>query len=128
MTTFITIPLRLQSEANSSEHWSKKAKRHKQQKMVVRAYMQWQTCDLPCTITLTRAAPRPFDSDNLQSAFKYIRDTIAAYIIGNDIPGIADSDIRITWKYEQKKTKDKEHYITIQIDSCIPQSFQMPEV
>lgn len=132
MITTITIPLRLVSEANSREHWHKAARRHTQQKMVVKAYLNnadineshvFKCFRLPgyfqdkeqVTVTLTRAAPRPFDSDNLQSSFKYIRDFLAEWITGIEGAGKADSDPRITWKYNQIKTKNKEYFIVIEL-------------
>lgn len=120
MITSITIPLRLVSEANSTEHWSKKAKRHKEQHLVVKAYLNQlsgNSRQLPCTVTLIRCAPRKFDDDNLQSAFKHIRDIIAHVITQSNRLGQGDNDERIKWIYKQKTTKDKEHYITIQIES-----------
>jgi hypothetical protein len=114
----IKIPLRIVSEANASEHWTKKSKRHKLQKMLVRAYLQKERYGLPpYNITLTRHAPRLFDSDNLQGSFKYIRDALSEYLLDCSIAGRADSDARITWNYSQEKTKDKEYFITIRISS-----------
>jgi len=126
MITSITIPLKLVSEANCSQHWTKKNKRHKQQKMIVKSYLYsympaYHDClnvmGAKVIITLTRSSPRQFDSDNLQSSFKWIRDTIAGWLTNTDVPGWADNDARITWIYEQKKTTNKEHYITIQIEN-----------
>lgn len=118
MILTVTIPLRIVSEANSSEPWPKKAKRHKQQKMLVKAYLPSVPFLLPCTVMLIRHAPRPFDDDNLQTAFKYIRDAVASWFVElPGLPGQADSDPRITWKYVQKKTKDKQYYITIQVET-----------
>lgn len=112
------IPIMTVSEANSSQHWSKKAKRHKQQQFFIRAaYEKYvKELKLPCNVTMTRLAPRSLDDDNLTTAFKYIRDEISECIFpekrgryldkkGNyrKIKGRADSDPRITWQYAQQK-------------------------
>lgn len=111
----IKIPIRLVSESNSSQHWTKKKKRHDTHKMLVKCFLE-SRCDVkpPCEIILTRYAPRSLDSDNLQGAFKWIRDTIAQWFLGGR-PGRKDSDPCFTWIYNQKKTKEKEYYITIEI-------------
>ena len=54
---------------------------------------------LPCSIRLTRCAPRTLDSDNLQAALKATRDSVAEWL------GIDDADPRVRWLYEQEKTK-----------------------
>lgn len=108
------------SEANTSEHWSKKSKRHKQQQWLVRLSFDKYVADmpLPCIVTLTRLSHRMIDSDNNVSAFKYIRDELSECLIpakrghyiskkGKVVPikGRADSDERITWVYAQEKSK-----------------------
>lgn len=124
----IEVPLRLVSEANCSEHWTTKNKRHKHQKMVVKSYLNaYMPIFKDCLnkrinsvkVTLSRFSPRSFDSDNLQSSLKYVRDTIAGFLTDTDVPGWADNDARITWIYDQKKTKNKEHFITISIEEDI---------
>lgn len=51
------------------------------------------------SVTLTRFAPRAFDSDNVQGAFKSVRDGVA------DALGVKDDDPRIAWVYKQAKSK-----------------------
>jgi len=120
----ITIPrLELKSEANSTDHFRVKAKRHKIQKAIVNAYMRTvQIPPLPLVITLTRHAPRPYDDDNILIAFKYVRDAVSEYVLGiadNKIykPGRADNDQRIKWEYCQEKTTQEEYLITIELTS-----------
>ncbi len=114
----VKIPIRLISESNSSEHWSKKSKRHKIQKLLVRSYLN-RGClpSLPCTVTLTRYAPRSFDSDNLQGSCKYVRDSVSEALTNTTQAGMADNDPRIKWVYKQEKTKEKEYFVTIEIVS-----------
>jgi len=114
--TLITIPIRLKNEANSNKHWSKKVKDHQTQKMLVRAFMPSKPPSPPCIVLLTRHAPRPFDSDNLQMAFKWIRDELAGILLHHADGSRVDNDYRIQWHYAQKKTIDKEYFITIEIE------------
>jgi hypothetical protein len=58
---------------------------------------------------MTRYAPRPYDDDNIRSAFKYVRDAISEFVLGladNKAykAGRADNDPRLTWVYAQEKT------------------------
>lgn len=104
ITHTFTIPIRTVSEANSSEHWSKKSARHKKQKKWVRIYMNGKGIHPPCHIKLTRIAPRKLDKDdNLPTSFKYIKDYIADVIKPGLAPGRADDDETITWDYAQEK-------------------------
>jgi hypothetical protein len=111
-----TIPIKTVSEANSSEHWTKRSKRHSMQKLAVLSFLRADSpqIKLPCTITLTRIAPRKFDSsDNLPASFKYIKDAVAEYIHPGKAPGRADDDERITWQYSQEKGAVREYAIRI---------------
>lgn len=112
------IPLKTISEANTFEHWSISHRRHKNQKYVIWYELVNDKPDvkLPCTVTFTRIAPRALDGDNLQVAFKYIRDQVAEYITGST-GGHGDADPRITWLYQQQKRKPKEYAIKIKISS-----------
>lgn len=113
------IPMRTVIEANCSEHWTKRAHRHREQQRLIRLYWRQNGvgATLPCQICLTRLAPRFCDSDNLLSAFKWIRDEISeclipekrsAYITANGkiqaLKGRADDDKRIKWHYFQEKS------------------------
>lgn len=101
----VSIPMKLPSVANQRLHWAAKARQVKAQRNATRLMLNanyWQFGPEPKTkdrieVTLTRVAPRKLDSDNLASAFKGVRDEIAAYF------GIDDADPRIEWRYEQRK-------------------------
>lgn len=98
----IILPIRTVSEANVSEHWSKKSARHKLQKKIVklRAYSIPKT--LPIHIKFTRISPRKLDAhDNLRCSMKWILDEVCAQITGNSVAGRADDDHRITFEYDQ---------------------------
>lgn len=92
------------SEANSSEHWTKKAKRHRLQKKSIWAFFKRDNPNitLPCLIKLTRIGKKLLDDDNLPVSMKYIRDAIADQIFPNLAPGQADNDKRLKWEYSQE--------------------------
>lgn len=103
-----TIPVKLVSTANKREHWGKRARRAK----VHRGSAYLLTPDginVPCTIRMTRIAPRPLDSDNLAISCKSVRDGIA------DAIGVDDGSELIKWEYDQRKGKPKEYACEVQV-------------
>ena len=122
----VKIPIKIASEANNNDHWRVKSKRHKIQKAIVRSYMRTlRIPPLPATVTMTRYAPRPYDDDNIRSAFKYVRDSVSEHILeevdGKKYQaGRADNDPRLTWAYVQEKTTMEEYYITISLEPNTP--------
>jgi hypothetical protein len=105
------LPIDTISEANCSDHWTKKhARRKKQAREIDRAFREDKPfIPLPCIVRLTRIAPRTLDKeDNLPMAFKALKDRIAFYLTGLD-KGRGDSDPRITWQYDQ----EKGHVLTV---------------
>jgi hypothetical protein len=128
MKVEFTIPLSkdlIPSEANrGGEHWTKKHKRHQQQKFLINAYMTSRAPPIssmfPCMISLTRISPRILDEeDNLPMAFKSWKDYIADYLIPGKPMGQADSDKRLKWVYAQEKGKPKEYALKVQIDTIL---------
>lgn len=113
------LPIKLISEANNTDHWTKKRTRNKHIEKII--WWKWndsqQDIQLPCQIILTRIAPRELDYDNLIHAFKHIRDSIANIIHPNLAPGQADSKKDISWDYKQEKGKPKEYAVMIEIIS-----------
>lgn len=100
----IVIPIKTVSEANLSEHWSIRYKRHKKQSGIIKMFLRTHgKIELPCTITLIRRSKRMLDSDNLTMSLKNLRDTIADYIIPGLAPGRADDNKSVTWQYDQVK-------------------------
>ena len=107
MNLKITIPMKLPSCANLREHWSKRARRAMEHRLeagtMVMGCALLEKLVLPlkddqtATITLTRIAPRPLDSDNVASAFKAFRDGVA------DALGVDDGSVRLLWQYGQEK-------------------------
>jgi crossover junction endodeoxyribonuclease RusA len=107
-----TAPIRVVSEANLREHWSKRARRAKAQRaaacLACRA-SGGKSIAPPCHIVLTRIAPRDLDTDNLARAFKAVRDGIA------DALGVDDGDARIEWSYRQERGAPKEYAVMMQV-------------
>jgi hypothetical protein len=100
------IPIRTVSELNCNEHWTKKAKRHRQQKFFVREALKHviKQVTLPCKVTVTRLAERTLDShDNLPSSVKYPIDAICELLRPDLAPGRADDDKGIIIAYAQSK-------------------------
>ncbi len=96
----ITIPMRLPSLANCRMHWRAMDRLKKGQKQAIAAAMYGKVLPaLPVIITMTRTGPRRLDSDNLASAFKYVRDSIASAY------GMDDGSSRFTWVCEQRVGK-----------------------
>lgn len=78
-------------------HWSKLVKIKNKQQLAVR--MLLHKSDIPpppLVVTLTRIGPKKLDDDNLETAFKYVRDQIAHLV------GVDDGSPLYTWGYRQK--------------------------
>lgn len=111
----ITLPLRTVSEANCTEHWTKKNKRHRIQRKTVALALNPVRCQIkiPCQIKLIRYAPNTLDKhDNLPISFKYILDACCAIISGDFRPGRADDDEeKFSISYDQETSK--EYYVKV---------------
>lgn len=99
------IPVKIVSEMNWRGHWAERHRRMKRQKELAHGYCaaflgRLAVRPTRCRIVLTRIKgyrQRDYDGDNLQSAFKAVRDGIALYL------GIDDGDDALTWEYRQEK-------------------------
>lgn len=104
----LTLPIRTVSEANCTEPWQKRHKRHKlQKKMVFFELLPVKyLISIPCKIHYVRFAPKELDKfENLPMSFKYINDQVCAEITGDYRPGRADSNKDITITCDQVKSK-----------------------
>lgn len=118
----INLPIKLVS-SNTAEHWSSRSKRNRILKVLVKS--EWnkltQKPTLPCTIIITRIAPRPFDqADNYRSACKGLIDRIAETLIPGLAPGRADADPRLHFEFRQEKGKPKEYMVRIDFEDDSP--------
>lgn len=101
----VEIPMKLVSEANVSEHWSKAHNRHRGQRnlVILSLYENKVPKKLPVHITMTRVGGKKMDEDNLITAFKYVKDAVAEYFIPGKAPGRADDSSELKWSYAQEK-------------------------
>lgn len=115
----LTLPIKTVSEANSTEHWQRKAKRHRQQKQRVQLFMcnYRELIKFPVKITITRIAPRKLDFDNLVMSQKFLLDGVCDQLVPGLRPGRADADPRILpVVYEQEKGAPKFYATRVQFD------------
>lgn len=110
----LTLLFRTVSTLNTREHWSKRAKRAKFQRLVARSeVLSWFDVGMLAMgsvhVFLTRIAPRSLDGDNLQGALKNVRDGVA------DALGVNDNDPRVSWIYGQRRGKPREYAVTVEI-------------
>ena len=107
----IRVPIKIVSVANLRLHWAVKAKLAKSHR--AKAFNALASIaappDPPCTLVLTRVAPRALDGDNLQSAFKAVRDGVADWL------GIDDGSQLVEWQYKQRPGTVKTYKVEIEV-------------
>lgn len=121
----IEIPVRLLSEANNFDHWTKKHKRKKHLQLLIRNSFKNLSICLPVEVKLIRQGKTStgLDYANLVHSMKYAQDAIAEILIPTNfhyinkqskkrvkMMGRTDNDPRITWSFDQRKGK---HYALI---------------
>lgn len=111
------IPGHLPSRANLHQHWTKRHRMAKRQRLAARllthAFVGFQLlADIKArgaVVRLSRISPRRLDTgDNEATAFKSIRDGIA------DALGVDDRDARISWVYSQAQGKPPRVLVSIE--------------
>ena len=115
----LVLPIRIESESNLRQHWSKRNRRANGSKakgilgqrptvcLACRAHFERPT--IPCTIRLTRIAPRKLDQGNIAAAFKHVQDGCADWL------GIDDRrDDLVKYEYLQEQ-KSKTYGVRIEI-------------
>lgn len=108
----LLLSLRLPSAANLREHWRVRHKRIKAQRQLVAAYLAGRPVPaLPVVVTLERIAPRALDSDNLQGAFKGVRDEVARWL------GVADNHPEVRWDYSQRRGGVGEYAVGVRVEA-----------
>lgn len=109
----IELPIKTVGGLNAREHWRKRAVRVRGERaaghMSVKHSRGKPT--LPVTVTLVRLSAGKLDDDNLQGAFKAIRDGVA------DAYGVPDNDQRITWRYDQERCPRGKFGVRIQLEA-----------
>ena len=110
----MSIPLRLDAWSNLRGHWRTLEKRKRKEKDVTStALMFHDKPPLPIVVTFTRISIRNLDDDNLPTAFKYVRDTIALAYGTHDGPSAP-----IRWAYRQRKPliSEPRHGFEVEIE------------
>lgn len=115
---FLIVWMELPSAANLREHWSERQRRVRQQREAVALVWRMSPIRSPfpewhgkLIVGLTRYGHAKLDDDNLQGAFKAVRDEVATLL------GVDDGDPRIIWRYRQKTQGRKfKQNITINIE------------
>lgn len=108
---------RLVSEANNYDHWTKKAKRKKDQQLrtfaAMRNALAGHKIRLPCTVKLIRVGPKKLDSGNIEVTFKACQDEIARQL------RVDDGDAtKVTWVYDQEPCGKRRYSVRVEIKSC----------
>lgn len=115
-----SLPLRLVSEKNQREHWSKRHARVKAQRQQVyealsRLWDFGHTLGLPLTVRLTRIAPRALDDDNNVIACSGCRDGVSDWLAGQYLQG-QDRQDGLMWLYAQRRVAPEFHCVEITIE------------
>ena len=119
------LPIRTVSEANCSDPWIIKAKRHaKQKRLVYLLVPSIPLKDQKATVKLTRLSPRQMDLDNMMMSLKWITDGICERLVPGLAPGRADGDKRITLLYDQQPSKSYGVKVEITITSTLDSKSQ----
>lgn len=114
----LVLPIRIVSESNVREHWAKKNRRANGSKkrpgqrptvaLACRAHFVKPA--LPCTIRLTRVAPRKLDQGNIAAALKHVQDGCADWL------GVDDRrDDLVKYEYCQEKSLANQYALKIEI-------------
>lgn len=112
----VTLPIKIVSSLNLREFWRTRANRNTSHRAAafigLRGATKWKPEMVPCTVKLTRIAPRELDGDNLQGGFKSVRDGVADWL------GIDDNDKRINWEYAQERGAPKHYAARVEIKAA----------
>jgi hypothetical protein len=100
----LAAPIKLDAHTNARGHWRTLKKRTDKEKQITSWLLSSRVLpDLPVVVSFERISPRDLDDDNLPSAFKYVRDTIAHHYGTHD-----GTSAPITWQYSQRRARDDE--------------------
>lgn len=106
----VELPIKTVAGLNAREHWHKRAKRVRAERLAANFGIRSPNMpSLPIRVTMTRLSAGSLDDDNLQGAFKAIRDGVA------DAYGVPDNDPRITWLYAQERCKRGEFGVRVEL-------------
>jgi hypothetical protein len=101
--------MRLDAPGNLREPWRARARRVQRERSLTRWILGTRIkAWLPVTVTLIRVGKGKLDGDNLQGAFKSVRDGVA------DALGVKDNHPQVVWVYEQ--LRGPEYKVRIEIE------------
>lgn len=108
----LSVPVRLVSEANQREHWSRRFKRKKEQQETMafslsRAGALLRTLNQPIALIGLCRVGRKMDADNNASSFKHVQDAIARFL------GADDGDLE--WSYSQVPSRSYEGRVGLRV-------------
>lgn len=112
LSAVVLVPIRIESVANLREHYHARARRAREHLSATWYALRAAKAphSVPCTVTITRVAPRKLDDDNAISGMKACRDGVALWL------GVDDGDERITWRYAQRQGGVREYAAEVRID------------
>ncbi len=107
----VEAPIRIESTPNLREHWAVRSKRASQHRNDTYFALKAAKAphSVPCTVTMTRIAPRELDDDNNTAGLKNVRDGVALWL------ALDDADKRITWVCKQAKRGVKDYSLLVEI-------------
>ena len=113
--TTIIVPIRIESlNVILRNHWAQRHRTNTSRTLEVYAELRRARAHrtLPCTVTLTRIAPRPIDEhDNLRGGLKQVADTVALWL------AVPDDNPDITWMYGQRRGEPRQYAVEIRIEA-----------
>lgn len=103
--------LRTVSESNQREHWSRRARRTRDQKRhAMLCLNSHRAPSPPVLVRLVRIAPRRLDPGNLEASLKHVQDAVATWL------GVDDGDTAaVTWRYWQEAGACGEYAIRVEV-------------
>ena len=101
--------LRLDATPNGRAHWTATAKKRARERAVLTRALSGITPPAgPWRVVITRIGPRVMDTDNVDTAAKGVRDSIAAWC------GVDDGDSAWTWEVRGEVARGYAVRITIE--------------
>lgn len=115
MNIMVTLPIRVVNELNEHKSfWVRQRRAKRQHRTVGLALAQrLRRIELPLVVTMTRIAPRSFDSDGTVASMKHVRDAIAKLLC------VDDGSEAIRWECAWRKGKPKEFAVEIRIEKIL---------
>lgn len=96
---------------NERIHWSKRHRRAASERKA--AFLMMPRVEIPCTVKMTRVAPRALDDDNLRGSLKNLRDGIA------DRLGVDDRSPLVKWEYAQERGPARHYSVVVEVPETL---------